>query len=242
MKKVYIPTIDEMHYMHKMGVNIYQYLLTKTIESLVMIDVLYEEEDMFDIAYEELTEFPEIIYSIAKMYPERISMSDKASHDIELCRKLIPVMANINPSIQGLDYIREFSDEVLENPKIISEIIKTLSNNLQTFPRYRFEYKEPNKVLDNLFSCEINLDMIERKSFDEIICLEPSYITKISNLMAYQEVINTLIRGSTRYANRYDVDINPFTSKKNQDILTNPNEHTKKLLRVLDRHREYYKY
>ena len=246
MKKVYIPTIDEMRYMQNMGVNIYQYLLSKTIESLVMTDVVYEEEDMFEVSYEELSSFPEIIYTIAKMYPERISTSEQASKDINLCRKLIPVIAKSNQSINGLDYMRQFSDEVLANPKIINEIIQTLANNLQTSPRYRFEYQEPNNVLDNLFAREIPKDIISNKVIDEIICLEPAYLTELSELLHKQkdakEIPSIVMRGSTRYASRHDIDINPFSNNQNNDVLTNPNERVKKLLKVLDRHRQYYKY
>ena len=246
MKRVYIPTMDELYYMQKMGVSIHHYLLSKTIESLVMADVIYKEEDMFDIAYSELPECPEIIYTIAKMYPERIPSSEKAKSDANLCRQLIPTFANRHETLQGFDNMRYFSNETLKDPKVIREIINTLSNKLQSYPRYRFEYLGPNDVLDELFGREISLDTIPNNILDALICIEPSYLIKVSELFQtkkdIEELERAITRGSIRYAGRYSVNAYNHGNSKNNDILTNPNEPTKKLLRVLDRHRQYYNY
>ena len=246
MKKVYIPTTEELHYMQKMGLSMYHYLLSKTIESLVMADVIYEEEDMFEVAYDELPEYKEIIYAIAKMYPERISESEKARSDVKLCRKLILAFAKKHITLNELDKMRYFSEDTLRDNQVIIEIINTLSNNLHLDPRYRFQYAGPNDVLDKLFACETTIDTISNNTLDALICVEPAYLTKVSKLFQNKKDIEELekatIRGSIRYAGRYGINAHNYGRSKNDDILTNPNERVKKLIRVLDRHREYYKY
>ena len=83
MKKVYIPTEEELQQLNYLGINPYNYLFSKVTETLIMEDIIYGEIDMLDTAYEQLSEFPEIIYAISRIYPEKIAPSVYARKDIE---------------------------------------------------------------------------------------------------------------------------------------------------------------
>lgn len=236
MKKVYIPTEEELHNLEKLGVNLYYYLVTKTIESMVMADVIYEEEDMFELAYDEFLDIPQIIYSIAKMYPERIIDSTKASNDIELCKKIIPTLVQNNTSVYGLDKIQNFNSIILENPEVMSSIIHTLVEQLSTSPKYRFEYNEPNNTLDKIFNGELNVQNMNFTTLKKLATIEPSYLTKVKNTIILPEVVESAIK---QYAKTYGIDAfgirtSPLTSMVNND------DKIKRLTRRLNIHRQYY--
>ena len=146
-----------------------------------MEDVIYEDNDMFEIAYKELNEIKEIRYTIAKMYPERIAFSDYASKDLDLCRFLTQRIKCINNSIYQLNVLTNFSqsEEMQADEQIIKNVSNILSDKLVSTPRYRFDYKEPNKILDDIFSCELNLDSISSEIYDDLIAIDPVYITKL---------------------------------------------------------------
>ena len=46
MKKVYIPTEEELQKLNYLGIDTYKYLLSKTAETLIIEDIIYEEIDM----------------------------------------------------------------------------------------------------------------------------------------------------------------------------------------------------
>jgi len=41
MKKIYIPTTDELYELQSLGTNIHKYLISKVIETLIMEDTIY---------------------------------------------------------------------------------------------------------------------------------------------------------------------------------------------------------
>ena len=145
MKKVYIPTEEEIEKLNSLGLNTYNYLLSKVTETLIMEDVIYDDIEMFEYVYENLSEYPEILYSLCKIYPDRIGLSDVASKDVILLRKITERLHKQDNSIYNLDYITQFSEELLTNPDpiVLKNIIKKLSSKLISTPRYRFDYKEP---------------------------------------------------------------------------------------------------
>ena len=157
MKKVYIPTEEELQQLNYLGINPYNYLFSKVTETLIMEDIIYGEIDMLDTAYEQLSEFPEIIYAISRIYPEKIASSEYARKDIDLCRLLTSKISRQDNSIYQLDTLSYFDLEssIISDNIVIQNTIKNLSEHLSTNPRYRFDYKEPNILLDNIFDCEI---------------------------------------------------------------------------------------
>ena len=238
MKQIYIPTQEELSCLKNAGGNTYKYILTKTIESVIMADVIYEEEDMFDVAYDKFSEYPEIIWAIAKLYPEKISEHDRAMNDTNLCMQIIPTLKQPDRRIYGLDMMTQFSDTVLQNPDVIKETINTLSVGLQDNPRYRFEYLGPNPVLDDLFACETNIDVISQDILDSITYIEPAYYAKLEEMLLKnakesRNVYSLIIRSALRYSFRYGIKQSSFKP----DV-----EKAKKLYRHLQEHKKNYQF
>ena len=239
MKKVYIPTEEELQKLNYLGIDTYKYLLSKTAETLIIEDIIYEEIDMLDTAYEQLSEFPEIIYSLARMYPEKIALSEYASKDIDLCRLLTQKISRIDNSIYQLDALSYFDQDssVVTDNIVIQNIVMKLSENLTVTPRYRFDYKEPNILLDNIFACEIITEELSKDSQNNLISIDPIYITKLDIDLEkekrnfYQNNSFYLSRGLARYLIRYPLE---EIDRNNQQ------EKTKKLVRYLDNHKKNY--
>ena len=238
MKKVYIPTEDEIEKLKYLGINSYQYLLSKTVETLIMEDVIYEDIDMFDVAYEEL-HIEEIRYALAMMYPEKIASSEFASNDLDLCRMLTKRVFREDKAIYQLDNLSYFNQDwiITGDDIVIENVSKFLAEHLTSQPRYRFDYKEPNKILDDIFACEIDSDAITPKTYDDLLSIDPIYITKLG-LDLDKEKRNYsqnrsfgLSRGLVRYIYRYNME---------KVDRTNQQEKVKKLVRYLDSHKQNY--
>ena len=86
MKKVYIPTMDELYQMQDMtnGQSIYKYILIKAIESLVIDGVNYPNKGILKNAYKYLKENPDIAYAICRMYPSEIKYSEPGKYVVEI--------------------------------------------------------------------------------------------------------------------------------------------------------------
>lgn len=235
MKKVYIPTEEDIAKLNSLGLNTYNYLLSKVTETLIMEDVIYEDIDMFEYVYKNLSEYPEILYSISRMYPERIVDSELASKDINLCRKLTEKLPHQDNSIYHLDTITYFNQElpIVADPVILKNVVKILSDKLLLTPRYRFDYKEPNTILDNLFACELPKCLETSEILSALISIDPIYATKldITELYKIENKIRTipfeLSRGMFNYNHRYGME----TEIKEKDIQI---KKSKKLIRCLE--------
>ena len=162
MKKVYMPTMDELYLMQDMGFDLYKYLLAKAVESLIMDVKVYGNGDksILQGAYKYLREHPEISCSICKLYPEEIMYSRYAESENRLCYDLINPRYNQDRSIYNLDNLSYFENGygVLNHMSIISKTISTLSEKLEVSPRYRFEYKE-SSLLNNIFNLRNKLQV-----------------------------------------------------------------------------------
>lgn len=246
MKKVYIPAKKELLELQSIGVNVYRYLLSKVIETLIMEDVIYEDENMFDYIYNYLPEFREILVSVARMYPERIKDSDRASNDIVLCQSLLkPLSRYNNNAIYQLDNLTYFNQEsqILYDRDIIRTVSEVLEEELPTNPRYRFDYKEPNTLLDDIFDCSIPLVASEVKTNQSLIDIDPIYFVKYLDIFnkkhQYATNLSSIITKSTlRYAGRYGLENN--AQYRGQDIINNPDEKVKKLLKKLEQHKNIF--
>ena len=216
MKKVYIPTSEELEDMKKKmqtpDYMIYQYLMAKTIETLIMEDVMYEEIDMFEVAYKHFLDYPEIKYGLAKLYPEKISTSKYASQDSNLCSKIIldwtsnHYINEKNHPIENLDNLTLFNNSVLQNPKVIEATIYALATSLHKYPKYRFTYQEPNDLLDAIFSGEIleeNLRVGQIKA--GLSNIDPIYNIKIRQILQSKIQNQTHIESLIEEQNNQDI-------------------------------------
>lgn len=243
MKKVYIPTMEELETLQKEGRDVYNYILAKVIETLIMEDTIYDEIDMCDTIYDEFEGNSAILYPICKMYPERINDSILSSTDIELRKRLIMSIRNEDSSIYRLDdYLFGVSQETLFDEGIVSATANQLVKGLSTCSKYRFSYRGPNDLLDCIFNCEIPLSQIPTNAYDDFIMIDPVYFLKLGftgrKSKKERNYFNTLERAMIRYLSRYELMSFPYQEK---DIVNSPDESVKKLIRHLENHREKYK-
>lgn len=270
MKKVYIPTQEELDDMKKMmqtpDYMIYQYLMAKTIETLIMEDIIYEEIDMFEVAYKQFLDYPEIKYGLAKLYPEKISTSKYASQDSNLCSKLVldwtsnHYINEKNHPIENLDNLTLFDDNVLQNPKVIESTIYALATNLHKYPKYRFTYQEPNALLDTIFSGEIlegclrvgqikaglsNIDPIYNITIRQILqsrIQNQIHIESLFENQDKQEISDSskkiFYSDCGRFIRKYITEIYNPHRKGEEYPVQNLDRRTKKLVRYLHNHKK----
>ena len=247
MKQVYVPTMDELYQMQDMvnAHNLYKYILIKTIESLIMEGIIYPNKGMLKSTYKYLRENPEIAYAICRMYPEEIKYSESAQNDIRLCVDLIKDKFIQDKIIYRLDNLKHFENGlgVLSNQRVIQDTANILATKLPQNPQYRFEYKQ-NTLLDNIFACQISTTDINNKSSYDFISIEPAYTIKLDehqmiNLIdKYGDETGILKNSINRYAERYGITGRDGWEYRDKDILTNPDENVKRLLKCINQHQK----
>ncbi len=239
--KVYIPTMEELEQLQIYGANVYNYIITKVTEMIIMEDIIYEEGDMFEII-NYLGEHPEIIYAIYKMYPGKIKESIIASKAPQLCSKLIERITREDKTIYGLDDILlNFDKSVLFDKSVIKNTISFIANHIASCPKYRFDYLGPNELLDSIFGCELPLDKISPKSTDGLIIIDPIYSAKLdlkSTGRKNSELSILLQRGMAIYTSRYGINESIGRQYQNKDIINKPDENVKRLIRCLEHHKK----
>lgn len=240
MKKIYMPTMDELYKMQDItdGHSTYKYILIKAIESLVMEGVIYPDKGILKKAYKYLRENPNIAYAVCRMYPEEIKYSEYAQNEMVLCLDLISGKHSQDRSIYVLDNLSYFENGigVLSNPSILTTTVKTLSDKLPQTPQYRFEYKQ-NSLLDDIFAREIPVQELSEASTQDFINIEPAYAlianpdcpkTDNKKYILYQSINN--------YAKRYGIGYSIGNEYYGDDILTSPDENVKRLLKCIKEH------
>lgn len=246
-KQVYVPTEEQLYQMQDMGANLYKYLLVKAIETLAMDGVKYRNKGMFKNAYKYLRENPEIAYAICMMYPEEIKYSEIASYDTKLALDLIEKKED--RTLYKLDDLIYFHPIVRHNCVVGEKTIDFLANKLYDNPKYRFEYKDfelkgyddkshpilaHNDLLNNIFGCRYGIPGVEKRSvIENLITIEPAYALR------YKEQLGTdsvgLLRTSVSdYAKRYGIGSDVGYEYYKKDILTNPNEDVKRLVKCIN--------
>ena len=236
--KVYIPTMEELEKLQKLGVDIYGYLVAKVTETIIMEDIIYEEGDMFEIL-EYLGPHPEILYAICKLYPEKISQSIITSKDKDLCKMLISTIRKEDKTIYELENIlKNFDKSILFDKDIVKNTLKFIASNLSQCPRYRFDYMAENPLLDSIFSCELPQEHVAIGAYANLAIIDPIYSIKYSQRSKENDFITK--RGMISYLNRYEIDQYSYFDYNHQDIINKPNDDVKKLIKCLEYHKKNY--
>ena len=256
MKKVFMPSMDELYQMQEYNVNIYKYILVKAIESLICNGLNYPSKGIFANAPKYLRENPDIARAVCVMYPDEMLFSEYARNDIDLAIRLID---SIEERKTNLDHLCKLDKNVLENPRILEKAILLLEKELIENSKYRFEYagmdlrflnKGAGRLLDDIFSRKLSekeLMFLMGKSRQDVvralINIEPAYA--ISLPLEYFSMYPTYIpdssdistmlgRGINNYADRYGVSMSIGNEYYGKDILTNPDQNVKRLLKCIN--------
>ena len=242
MKKIYIPTEEELSRMHELNANVYKYVLVKVIEVLTSEVALQSNGVDKKAVYEYFSDHPEVISAICRMYPEEIRHSIYAENDIDLCRSLIK--NNPDQSIYLLDNLSYFENGVgvCTNNGVIADTVEILHEKLPATPKYRFEYKEPNSLLDDIFTCQLPLYLITGRIVDGLISIDPVYALKadeniftkhVQNFGKSSSLQSTLCRKVEEYGRRYGLKSSDYADCYGVDVLDKKNEKSRKLVRCL---------
>lgn len=234
MRKVFMPSMDELYRMQDNGANIKLYLYAKAIESLCMdYNNYYNKDSVLRHEYKYLQEDEIISHAVCLMYPKEMEYSNIAKYDTELAELLLN---KTNNDIYRLDNLSRFSNCTQGSPKIMYEVLTILSEELKSNPKYRFEYKYSN-LLDNFFMC--NIDIKEFCSnFNRIF--ETTIVEKLAQIEPYYAILNKELSDSdllkksvTDYINRYGFNY-PYEDSKT-DILTNQSTEVKRLFKCINK-------
>lgn len=224
MKKVFIPSRDDLYKMQDRGINILPYLYAKVIESLCISYNNYSRKgSILKNEYKYLREDPVIASAICMMYPNEIMHSTIASYDNDLAINLITT--NRSNDIYRLDNLSRFNSLVTSNTLVQKEVIKVLYEELRKNPKYRFEYKD-NKLLDDIFMGKFDTTMFfgDKENYDYMLgFIEPYY--------ALNSDYDTLSDSMKYYVNKYGII---YTSDKS-DILTEESTEVKRLIKCINK-------
>lgn len=244
MKKIYIPTEEELFKMQEMsnGSSLYQYLLAKVIEVLVLESKLEEsEKGILERTYKIFRENPEIAHGVCRMYPEEINSSLMARNDIQLCKYLIK--QNDDKSIYSLDNLSYFENSagVTTSNGVIDTTLDILLEKLPNTPKYRFEYKEPNTLLDQIFTCELD-GVISNNIAIKLAAVEPAHTVKLNQLKQQYENRpgHTIDQTINKYVSKYGMGNQFYPEYYRHDIICHPDDQVKRLIRCLNTHKRKY--
>lgn len=252
MKKVYIPTVDELYQMQDLsqgGAHIYKYMIAKAVEVLVMEGKLELDKKPLEIAYRYFREFPDIAYAICKMYPQnKMHCSEEVRMEIEndvvLCQNLINGISKQDDSIKQLDYILAYFENgtcVVTHNEVIKAILNKLVVGLSSYPQYRFEYKD-NTLLDEIFGCDLPEWLMPIGMDEHLMVIDPAYTNRLNGQrkLPYSERVQSFKKSVNQYANRYIINQMIGAEYLGMDIISRPDEKTRKLLRCLEQHKNKY--
>lgn len=255
MKKVFMPSMDELYQMQEYNVNIYKYILVKAIESLICNGLNYPSKGIFANAPKYLRENPDIARAVCVMYPDEMLFSEYARNDIDLAIKLMDYKEYKE---NGLDYLCRFDNSVLSNTLVLTSSIIKLEKEITNNPKYRFEYisselnylnKGCGKLIDAILNCEIsNNDLILMQNniketiIKTLVNIEPIYALRFdgkqfNNSSTWNEETARIIllkKAVNKYADRYGISYSVGNEYYGKDILTNPDQNVKRLLKCIN--------
>lgn len=237
MKKVFIPSMDELYMIQDMGANVYKYLVVKAIETLVVDGVNYPNKGMLKSAYKYLREDPNISLAICMMYPEEIKYSEIACNDDNLCLKLLSD-GRQNTRCE-LDYLSKFDSSVFNNVLVQREVIAKLEKELKYNPKYRFEY-QGNDLLRRIINREFSSDelMMLRPVVFKLLNIEPAYGLILSDWYFDKGECDRdkkICTAINSYADTYGIPLHVGIEYSNKDILTNQDTEVKRLIKCINR-------
>lgn len=224
MKRVFMPTYNELYKMQDMGINILPYLYAKAIERLCIEYNNYPRRgSILGGEYKYLREDPTITFGVCSMYPDEIKYSQVAQYDIDLAMRLISEEENF--SVYRLDNLSSFSTSISDNIFITREVIRILSEEISKNPKYRFEYKD-SKILNDIFMGRIDPMVISLNSemIFRLSTIEPYYGLKCKDEELLRE-------GMRLYTERYGIE---YVSD-NRDILSNQSIEVKRLIKCINK-------
>ncbi len=220
MKKIFIPSMDDLYKMQDMNVNILPYLYAKAIERLCVEYNNYPKMgSILRNEYKYLREDPVISKAICMMYPNEVIYSDVVKYDTDLAMKLIGEPKNND--IYRLDNLSYFGNNLDSNLLIQREVINILYNELTNNPKYRFEYRD-SKLLDDIFMGRFDTTLF----LDDVAKEQLGYIEPYYGLDS-----DMLCNMMNRYVNRYGIRY----ENNDGDILTNQTTEVKRLFRCINR-------
>ena len=225
MKKVYIPKVEELITIESYkNANVYKYLLAKVVESLLSNNIYLSSLNA------SLKDIKELTDSICYIFPQEISFNKVNSSDIALCSRII----NKHPSdeIYNLDNLARFDNNVLNDFGIIVKVIELLHQKLPYNPEYRFTYKE-NQLLNDIFN--VNYEKFNKCSEltkKELIEIEPIYTLRFPNNSRVDDNIR-VATAIDEYTYKYGIPYTVGREYLNKDIINNPDEKVKKLIKYL---------
>ena len=224
MKKVYIPKVEELITIESYkNANVYKYLLAKVVESLLLNRIYLISLD------ESLKDIKELTDSICYIYPQEISFN-RISSDSNLCSRILD--KHPSDEIYNLDNLARFDNNVLNDFGIIVKVIELLHQKLPHNPEYRFNYKE-NQLLNDIF--HVNYEKFNKcgeLTINKIIEIEPIYALRFPNNSRVDDNIR-VATAIDEYTYKYGIPYTIGREYLNKDIINNPNEKVKKLIKYL---------
>lgn len=211
MKKLYVPTMEELYTMQDMGANVYKYLMIKAVESIVLEGKNYPSKGILKNAYKYVQEDPYLSYMISLMYPSEVQYSKISQDNISLVSRLIGEQEPTR-TIYNLDRLVMFSDKTLQDPNVIDGVLSVLNANIDVTPQYRFDYKY-NELLERIFSTKLakGLEMNSFDPTDILAKIEPGYALALTDEFFKGTSREKILKNAIdAYATRYGF-INPTT-------------------------------
>ena len=252
-KKMYLPTEENLYEIQKIKnnnefneVNIYAYLILKTIEK-VLVDrangIPFSEMDDY------ILNLRDVIHGICWVYPEEIKNFEKAKQDDDLCIGLLD--KERDSSIYNLDHLAKFDISEPLNIQyyslVIGKTLKILNEKLTNNPEYRYEYKDSN-LLNSIFTVDFEkFDNLSFDSFNKLMKIDASYIfgynprsdaglhfDKDEKIVMHREAL-FFQEGIREMLKRYDLSQFIGYDYQEIDITKTSDERIKKLKRFLSK-------
>ncbi len=230
MKKIYIPSEEELQKIQFYNGNIYKYLTVKAIEGILMDGIKFPPKGRLKGQFSYVKENPEITRGVCLLYPEELVYAPFTRLDFDLCKDIIYA----EHKSENLDNIKFFDNAILDNHLIIGYVIDKLYEILKTNPRYRYDYENDNKLLDDIFNRKIALSKIHMNDIlKKLFSIEPAYVIMLDNKIPFGIIESFLADAIDEYAARYHVMKSLGTEYIGKDILTNKDKNVKRLIRVM---------
>ena len=230
MKKIYMPSNEQLDEMQSYGIDLEKYVEIKMVEAIITRGINYPKAGKLKSIYKYLQDNIDIVHAICYLYPEEIKYSELANYDIQLLEQIINKKQE--QSIYNLDNLANIkSTATIYSQPIFLATIDKLAKELPNNPEYRFEYKE-NPLLDDIFGCKI-IPELYNMSVPTIVKLaeiEPAYAVLLNQNKADKKEL--LAHGLNKYYQRYGLaDFNNTYNKEN----INDNPKTRRLIKAINR-------